>query len=691
MHGVPGASSHHLVEFLTAVSRCGTPTDAARVAAELVAEEFDAEVGAVITDDGVVATVGFGRAPVPESALTALQPGAGSVDLDGIGRCHAISTRWNAGTTGRLVVARVEPAFEVGDRNLLLGMAASLGLALDMIDALDRERAQQRVLEVLLKIQRSIAHREPLPTVLAAITDGASTVLGGRPVSLVLDDAADPAHPIVTGADLTAAGPTASATVHIHGDPVGALVVAADDDGLHTEDEHLLQTFAEHASLALADARAAEAIEEAYRDPLTGLPNRQLFIDRLAQALACTESPAPSVLFIDLDRFKAVNDTLGHAAGDTLLRAAAARIRGCVDPGTTTARFGGDEFAVLLTDSDDPAEAGALAERIIARMRTPFTVDGRMFYIDATVGIAHAAGERTGVNPDELLGNADLAMYRAKAGGGGTWLAYEAQMRVALLDRLELHAHLQSALERHELDLHYQPIVDLETRRPVAVEALLRWNHPRRGSVPPLDFIPIAELTNTIIPIGRWVLETACVQLAEWRRRAPGLVLHVNVSAKQLRDRDFVDDVRYSLRLADVPAAALVIELTESILIEEQEPVVASLNGLKELGVAIALDDFGTGFSSLAHLDRFPVDMLKIDRSFVSGVTGLVAGDQLIRTVLELGRGFDLTVVAEGIEDETQRDRLVQLGCRTGQGFLFARPEPPDQLAGWFGSAGVTS
>ena len=689
MHGVPGASSHHLVEFLTAVSRCGTPTDAARVAAELVAEEFDAEVGAVIIDDGVVAAVGFGRAPVPEPTLAALEPGSARVDLDGIGTCHAVSTRWNAGTTGRLVVARVEPAFEIGDRNLLLGMAASLGLALDMIDALDRERAQQRVLEVLLTIQRSIAHREPLPAVLAAITAGTATVLGGRPVSLVLDDAADPAHPIVTGADLTAAGPTTSATVHIHGDPVGALVVA--DDGLDADDEHLLQTFAEHASLALADARAAEAIEEAYRDPLTGLPNRQLFVDRLAQALACTESPAPSVLFIDLDRFKAVNDTLGHAAGDTLLRAAAARIRGCVDPETTTARFGGDEFAVLLTDSDDPTEAGTLAERIIARMRSPFTVDGRMFYIDATVGIAHAAGERTGVSPDELLGNADLAMHRAKASGGGTWLAYESQMRVALLDRLELHAHLQSALERHELDLHYQPIVNLETRQPVAVEALLRWNHPRRGPVPPLDFIPIAELTNTIIPIGRWVLETACVQLAEWRRRAPGLVLHVNVSAKQLRDRNFVDDVRYSLRLADVPAAALVIELTESVLIEEQEPVLASLNGLKALGVAIALDDFGTGFSSLAHLDRFPVDMLKIDRSFVSGVTGLMAGDQLIRTVLELGRGFDLAVVAEGIEDETQRERLVELGCRTGQGFLFAKPEHPDRLTGWFGSARITS
>jgi diguanylate cyclase (GGDEF)-like protein len=680
-------SPHRLVEFLTAISRCQDSAGALRAASELVAEELDAEVGAVVLGQTVCATVGFGQREVPHAALAAIVPGTGSIRLDGIGTCHSLAAAWNAGTDGRLLVARTEPAFVSEDRNLMLGMAGALGMALDMIGALERERGRQRVLEVLLGIQRSISHRAPLSTILAAVTDGASTVLQGCPVSLILDDAFDPERPIVAGADLTRVVATVSAPVHIHGIPAGALIASTQDGApVGPVERSLLNSFAEHASLALTDARTVEAMREAFRDPLTGLPNRPLFLDRLTQALRQRDPlrSSLSVLFIDLDRFKAINDSLGHAAGDTLLHAVADRICGCTRSDATAARFGGDEFALLLQGYDDPTFAGTVAERIIAALREPFSIQDKFVFIGATIGIAHADADHPELGADDLLSNADLAMYRAKAAGGGRALTYDPQMRVALLARLDLQAQLQGALVRDELVLYYQPIVELDTGLTTGLEALLRWRHPERGMIAPSEFIPIAETTGMIVAIGRWVLVQACQQLARWRQIDPCLTMNVNVSVHQLRDRSFPTEIERALRETRLPGDALILEITESVLIEDQELIFGTLRTLKQLGVAIALDDFGTGYSSLGYLHKFPVDVLKIDRSFISGAASQTGGDQLIRTIIELGRAYHLEVVAEGIEDESQRTRLRELGCRRGQGYHFARPTDAAGIESYF-------
>ncbi|MCL3861155.1 bifunctional diguanylate cyclase/phosphodiesterase [Actinotalea sp. K2] len=678
-------SPHRLVEFLTALSRCLTTADAVRNAAELVAEEFDAEVGAVVLGGVLTAVAGFGQRPVPSAALTAMRPGTGVIELDSVGRCQTLAARWTGESEGRLLLARTGEPFTAEDRDLLLGMAGAMGMTLDMIGVLERERGRHRVLEVLLDIQRSISHRAPLATILAAVTDGASTVLEGCPVSLVLDDALERDRPLAVGTDLVDEGTSVSVQVHIEGIPAGALVATSRDGApIGPGERSLLTAFAEHASLALTDARTVEAMQEAYHDSLTGLPNRALFLERVSSEL---RSDAPhrswtTVLFIDLDRFKAVNDSLGHAAGDALLREVSDRIRACTRTDATAARFGGDEFAVLLTEQSDSIGAVVVAERIIAALREPFTIHGKGVLVCATIGIAHAdhATVSMGSAADELLGNADLAMYQAKAAGGSRVLTYEPQMRVALLARLELQAELQGALGRGELFVVYQPIVELDSGRTCGLEALLRWRHPSRGIVAPLDFIPIAETTGVIVAIGRWVLDEACHRLAGWRRLEPDLTMNVNVSVHQLRDPAFVDAVDHALRAAGLPGQALVLEITESVLIDDVEVALTSLRALKGLGVAIALDDFGTGFSSLGYLHRFPVDILKIDRSFVSGPASETDGHQLVRMIIELGRAYGVEVIAEGIEDELQRDRLLGLGCRRGQGFHFARPGEVSQV-----------
>jgi diguanylate cyclase (GGDEF)-like protein len=673
----PSPSPHRLVEYLTAITRCTGTAAAVSTATERVAEEFDSEVAAVVVGEELAAVVGFGRVPAPAAALLGIAPGVGTVVLPGLGECHTLAAAWRLGTAGRMVLARTDRPFTHADRHLLLGMADGLGLALDVVGALERERGQQRVLEVLLAIQRSIAHRAPLPEILAAVTQGASVVLQGCSVSLVLDDALDPESPIVAGADLTRAAGAISAPVHIHGVPAGALVAArADGAPLGETGRALLQSFAEHASLALADARTLEAMQEAFHDPLTGLPNRRLFLDRLGRALHRQETggSGPTVLFVDLDRFKAVNDTLGHAAGDQLLRAVADRLGSVVPSGVTAARFGGDEFAVLLPDGAASGGAVELAERVVAALREPFVVRGKVQHVGASVGLAGSGTLRAGEGADELLSHADVAMYRGKAGGGGRVTVYDPRMRVELLARLELQAEIQVALDRGELAIHYQPIVDLASGRTTGLEALLRWDHPGRGAVSPVEFVPLAEATGAIVRIGRWVLDEACAQLVRWRARDAGLTMNVNVSAHQVRDPRFVDDVRAALRRTGLPGSALSLEITESVLLEDDDDTVVRLAALRALGLTIALDDFGTGYSSLGYLSRFPVDTLKIDRSFVSGPASATGGDQLVRTILELGRAYGLEVVAEGIEDDEQRRRLLALGCRHGQGYHFGRP-----------------
>lgn len=664
----------HLVRFLAAVSRCADMASAVQTAAELAAAGLGAEAGAATVGRSTTSVVSFGHLTAPVAELVATTPGDDPLELDGVGVCHRLGASWNAGTAGRLWVARTGEPFRAADGHLLLAMASGLGLALDMIGAQERQANQERLLTVLLDIQRAISHRSPLAAILAAITDGAGTVLHGWPVSLVLDDDAS-GRPLVAGAPLADGPTTVAVPVHVHGLPAGELRATAPDGATAGPLEHeLLQTFAEHASLALTEARTFEAMQEAFWDGLTGLPTRQLLLDRLRHVLRdATGDEGPSLLLLHLDRFGAVNDILGRAAGDELLQQVTERLLSVVAADATVARFGGAEFAVLLPGSHG-VEPEAVARQVIATIERPFTVRGTLVHVGVAVGVAHSTDCRSGT-ADELLSNADVARYRARAAGSGAVVTYDGQMRAALLERLEMQAHLQTALDRHELVLHYQPIVELDTGRSTGVEALLRWTHPDRGAVPPSDFIPIAEVTGAIVPIGRWVLQTACRQIARWRLVDPALTMNVNVSAHQLRDPAFPEDVRRALEASGLPGAALILEITESVLLEDDEQTLESLRALKALGVAVALDDFGTGYSALGYLRRFPVDILKIDRSFVSGGdAGDDDGDQLVRTIVELGRAYSLDVVAEGIEDEGQRRRLVELGCSHGQGYHFGRP-----------------
>ena len=413
---------------------------------------------------------------------------------------------------------------------------------------------------------------------------------------------------------------------------------------------------------------------QAFHDDLTGLANRALFRDRLSHALdqAQRRRGLLAVLFLDVDGFKRVNDTLGHAAGDRILVEVGARLATCVRSGETIARLSGDEFGVLLEELVSESEATAVAERIIDALRPPVLVAGEEVYVSASLGIAFADDGR--VVCDDLLRNADLAMYRAKAEDAGGYRRYEPDMHSGLVERVELERDLRVAMERNELYVEYQPIVDVSSLSIVGVEALVRWRHPVRGVVAPLDFIPAAESNGMIVDIGRLVLERACSDGRRWRDLlGPSFTVAVNLSAKQLQRSDFVSVVANALDDAGLDADALVLEITESVLMDNTEETLTVLVELRNLGVSLAIDDFGTGFSSLSYLHRFPIDMLKIDRSFVERLSN--PGEPgLARSIVGLGRELGLRTVGEGVEDATQLDALRRLGCDLAQGFLFAKP-----------------
>jgi len=390
-----------------------------------------------------------------------------------------------------------------------------------------------------------------------------------------------------------------------------------------------------------------------------------------------------TVLFLDIDDFKMVNDSLGHLAGDELLGVVGERIVSCIRPSDTAARFGGDEFAVLLEDTHLD-EACRIAARVLDALRRPITVQQRELYVSASIGIAPAGGGRT--DPAELLRDADVAMYAAKADGKARYSVYEPSMHEAVVARVEVTADLQRAIERAELVLHYQPIVDLATAQTVAVEALVRWQHPERGMVPPLDFIPVAEETGLIVPIGRWVLNQACRDMVAWRERHPDrpIYAHVNVSVNQMQC--ILDDTRRALATTGADPSSIVLEITESVMVHDTETVVACLQDLKALGVRLSLDDFGTGYSSLSYLRRLPIDLLKIDKAFVNGIAGDAEESSLGRAVVHIAKTLDLETAAEGIETTEELDALRSLGCRFGQGFLFSRPVPLADLESVIGA-----
>jgi diguanylate cyclase (GGDEF)-like protein len=412
-----------------------------------------------------------------------------------------------------------------------------------------------------------------------------------------------------------------------------------------------------------------------------------LFADRLDHALqqARRRRRPLAVLYFDLDGFKSINDTLGHAAGDVLLKEVAARLASCVRSGDTISRWGGDEFGILLEELATDAEANAAAERLIDTLRDPFWIASTEVFISASIGIVVSeVGEEA---CDDLLRYADLAMYRAKVERTGSYCRYEPEMQADVRARVELDRDLRQALDRNELSVAYQPIVDLTTRRIVGVEALARWNHPIRGPIPPIEFIPAAEANGMIIEIGKFVLREACRNASVWRASRDDFSLSVNLSARQLND-SLVTTILAILEETGLEAGALVLEITESMLIDQSAEPLGVLQSLRRLGISLAIDDFGTGYSSLSYLHRFPVDILKVDRSFIQ-LLGTTHEPGLARSIVRIGDELGLRTVAEGIEYDEQLAALQHLGCTLGQGYLFAAPMHEDEITAQLDGAAV--
>jgi diguanylate cyclase (GGDEF)-like protein len=463
------------------------------------------------------------------------------------------------------------------------------------------------------------------------------------------------------------------------------------------EDLRLLDTLATNASVALQYDRLEQAVlqlsvlqeqlhHQAYHDPLTSLANRTLFTDKVRETLATTQGEM-AVLFIDLDDFKTVNDSLGHAAGDELLVSVASRLRSCLRPEDVVARLGGDEFAVMVEDSRNAEDAATrVARRIMEAFVMPLSVGAESVSVYVSVGIAIARDHDK--SAEELIRDADVAMYKAKTGGKGRFQVFHPSMGAAVLERHGLKEELRQAIEREQLTLYFQPIVTLSTGELVAEEALIRWRHPRRGLVSPDEFLPLAEETGLILGVGQYVLEQACRQARVWQHerdsnRTGGreVAVHVNLSAVELRDRQLADRVRDTLFRTGVDPRMLVFEVTETLLLEDEAHVSATIAELRELGVRFALDDFGTGYSSLSYLHTLPLDMLKIAKSFVDGLSRGGREASFVRMIIELARTLGVGVIAEGIESADQVSALLALGCDLGQGFYLGRPRPVrDQL-----------
>jgi diguanylate cyclase (GGDEF)-like protein len=736
-------SIHQLTEYFDAVISKDDEHPAVLVAVERAAEALGAELGALVRDDEVLSCIGVGRAAPPVDALTRAAAGSVMIDVPRLGLLHSAAARLDGDFAGHLVVGRIDEEFNGEERQLLRGMASILGLALRSLRTLQTERTlrterereaaerlrlldtlgrRQQLLESLLTIQRAISHRAPLQTVLDAVTAGAAQLLDDAFVTLVVTDPVDGRHRVVSAQAppddlrdhdvlvMAAAAQSASvdgvvrvdgaggmtalaARVHIEGNTTGSLVTVALPHAERLgELRELLVAFAEQASLALTDARTVEAMRDAFHDSLTGLPNRSLFLESLNSALqrATRQRSQVTVLFIDLDRFKDVNDSLGHAAGDELLVCVAGRIRSCLRGEDSAARLGGDEFAVLLERTTGDDAGWLVASRIIKSLLDPIPLSGREVFAFASIGIA--SSDEAARTADDLLRNADVAMYSAKRSGTRRAHQYESSMHTHTLHGLELRGDLSHAVRRGELRLQYQPLVDLTTGAPVAVEALVRWDHPSLGPVPPNVFIPIAERNGIMSEIGEWVLRRSCEQAAAWRAGdLPDLQISVNISARQFDEPTFTDVVARVLRSTGLPASALTLEVTESALMTDPDRTLEALAPLKALGVRLAIDDFGTGYSSLAWLQRFPADQLKIDKAFIDSIAASAEGIAIVHAIVELARTLKLETVAEGIETLPQWSRLQELSCDLGQGYHFARPLAVDAVVAFFAASALAS
>ena len=503
----------------------------------------------------------------------------------------------------------------------------------------------------------------------------------GKP--LALDDYESwPGHSDVAQTRL---GSIIGAPLRSGGRVIGVLGLSTGDTprSWSERDVEALSSFARLASIGLDNARLIDVAQRgALYDPTTGLPNRELLSDRIAHSLAGHRSGdtlSIAVILLDLDRFKVINETLGHAAGDRLLVAVGQRLLNSLRPGDTVARFGGDEFALVLDPVAGAEEAHRIAERIGAELHAPFPLNGRDWFVSASFGIALAQPGRG--TPEELLREAEIAMVRAKGDPARRQFLFEPSMSDQTLERVDLENDLRAALDHDELRLHYQPILSLATGHVIGFEALVRWQHPKRGLVPPLAFIPLAEESGLIVPLGRWVLSEACAQAELWNRdRAEDelpLFVSVNLSARQFTKGEIIEDIGMTLARTGLEADALELEITESVLMDQTEAGIRTLRDLRGLGVRLVLDDFGTGYSSLSYLKHLPLDTIKIDRSFVAGIES-AADRSIVDAVIALAHGLGIGVVAEGIETQAQSDRLREMGCDFGQGYLFSRPVPAE-------------
>ena len=422
--------------------------------------------------------------------------------------------------------------------------------------------------------------------------------------------------------------------------------------------------------------RAQETIDfQAWHDALTHLPNRALFSDRLELAIAQAQRAERqlAVMFLDLDRFKVVNDTLGHTTGDRLLRAVSARLKGCIRRGDTLARFGGDEFCLLLPEVRSSEDVEGIAQKILDRLETPFLVDEHELFVGASIGIAMYP--ETGDSAEAMVRAADIAVHYIKARGKNAYQFYDARMGEVVSSQLSIERELRNALLADELEPHYQPQVNCETGEVIGVEALARWNHPERGQVSPAEFIPLAEETGLIVPVDQCVQRKACLDVARWRRDGhPGLALSMNISAAQIESEDFVEWMLAMLEETGVGTEGVKLEITESVIMREMDVIVPKLRMLSSRGITIGIDDFGTGYSSLSYLQHFPVDTLKIDRAFVSDIRGEDSESSIVNAIIHMAKGLGLDIIAEGVENETQLKYLHTQGCHQVQGFIYSKP-----------------